>query len=155
MRKKILLFDIDYTLFDTAHFKESNLSSYLLYPDVENVLLKLHSKIQLGILSQGEHDFQIAKLKNTGIFNFFKSEYIFIVEDKHGELQHIMKFLKDFDVIFVEDKKEMLERAKEFDPEIKTVWVQKGPYADATSSKFSPHFTIFDISELPPLLEKL
>lgn len=74
--KALVLFDIDYTIFDTNSFKKSGLTLYRLYPGVKNVLEKLNNTYTLGILSQGEKEFQIKKLQETGIFELLDKDLI-------------------------------------------------------------------------------
>ncbi len=149
----ILLFDIDYTLFDTAAFKESGLTSYNLYPEVKNILESLCKSYTLGILSQGETDFQMKKLTETEILELFDKNHIFIIPDKLQALSGIMGKLSHEDVLFVDDKLEMLEEAKKLDPKLKTVWVKNGPFAKSTQCTFTPDKTIPFLSELPSALE--
>jgi len=67
----IVLFDIDYTLFNTDTFKDSGLTLYTLYPQVKKVLELLNTKYTLGILSEGDVGLQNRKLKETGIYQLF------------------------------------------------------------------------------------
>lgn len=152
MKEKLILFDIDYTLFDTDTFKASQLRLFSLYPFVEEVLRAISGAYTLGILSQGEKELQEKKLKETGIIHFFDPSHMYIVENKHTELEKIMKSLVKFSTILVEDKKEMLERAHEFDSDLVTVWVKNGPYASSTLSEFKPSYAIPDVASLPELL---
>lgn len=69
-KKIMILFDIDYTLFDTENFKQSNLKSHLIYPEVKDVLSSLDKIAVLGILSEGDIVFQMEKLKRCKIDNF-------------------------------------------------------------------------------------
>lgn len=153
MKDITVLFDIDYTLFNTDSFKKSGLTLYTLYPQVKKVLELLNTKYTLGILSEGEMELQMNKLKQTGIVNLFNQKSTFIVKDKHGELEQIMKLLEAEKAVFVEDKKEMLARAKELDKNLITVWVKNGPYAQSTQSTFIPDYQINTLIELPNLLE--
>jgi len=144
----ILLFDIDYTIFDTKAFKESGLTSYILYPGVKNILEQLSGTYTLGILSQGETDFQMKKLTETGILDIFDKNHIFIIPDKLQALSDIMGQLSQQDVIFVEDKLEVLEEAKKLDPFLNTIWIKNGPFAQATKSTFIPDKTIDSFSQI-------
>lgn len=155
MKDTLILFDIDYTLFDTQVFKDSNLVMYTLYPQVKNILENLNNKFTLGILSQGEKEFQIRKLHETGIFNLFDKDHIFITPDKHGELEGILKNLKIEKTVFIEDKLEILKKAKNLNPAMITIWVKNGPYAQNTKDAFSPDFSVETISKLPDVFDKL
>ena len=81
MKNKIVLLDIDYTLFDTKTFKDSNLTKYSLYDEILLVLPSLANVAELGIFSKGEDAFQNAKLQATGIENFFQQKNVHIFED--------------------------------------------------------------------------
>lgn len=142
----IILFDIDYTLFDTEEFKKSNLTTYKLYPQTQKVLEQLKSSFTLGILSQGEKGFQIMKLQETGILELFDPGHLFIIPDKLESLPGIMDMLKAEDVAFVDDKIWMLEKAKSLDPKLKTVWFKNGPFVK--ESAFTPDKTITSLEEL-------
>ena len=58
MKNKVVLLDIDYTLFDTKTFKESSLKKYALYDEISAVLKDLANVAELGIFSKGEDTFQ-------------------------------------------------------------------------------------------------
>ena len=66
-KKPIVLFDIDYTLFDTALFKQSGLSMHKIYAEVTQTLDGLNNFATLGIFSKGETQFQKTKLEKTGM----------------------------------------------------------------------------------------
>lgn len=149
----IVLFDIDYTLFDTAAFKESGLTNYSLYPGVKKILEQLSSSFTLGILSQGETDFQLKKLDTTGIRDVFDRDHMFIIPDKKEALAEILGKIASEEIVFVEDKLEMLEEAKRVNPKIKTVWYRNGPFAENTKSTFNPDVIIFELSKLLEVLK--
>ncbi|MGE5042308.1 MAG: HAD family hydrolase [Candidatus Levyibacteriota bacterium] len=146
-----ILFDIDYTLFDTETFKKSNLTSYNLYPQTKKVLEQLKSSFRLGILSEGETDFQMKKLQETGILGLFDRAHIFIITNKIESLPGIMEHLKEEEVVFVEDKIRMLEKAKSLDPQLKTVWFKNGPFVE--ESGFTPDHVIESLADLLRVLE--
>src|SRR3989344_4991242 len=75
-KKPIVLFDIDYTLFDTAFFKQSGLSMHKIYAEVMQTLDGLNNFATLGIFSKGETQFQKTKLEKTGMAKFFKEENV-------------------------------------------------------------------------------
>lgn len=155
MKNTLVLFDIDYTIFDTDVFKASGLKLYSLYPQVKNILNILSNKYTLGVLSQGEKGFQIKKLLETGIYKLFDEDHIFITPDKHGELESIFKNLKIEKTIFVEDKLEILKKAKELNPQMVTIWIKNGPYASTTEETHIPDFSIENISQLPQVFDRL
>jgi FMN phosphatase YigB (HAD superfamily) len=148
---RVILFDIDYTLFDTDNFKKSNLTSFKLYSDVKNVLEELSQKYLLGILSKGEKGFQLEKLEKTDILKFFDKDLIFIFEDKAVEFKNVMNKLKNNRVWFVEDKINMLEMAKKTDPDLRTIWFKNGPFIELIKSSFIPDKVIHSILDLQSL----
>ena len=81
-KKPIVLFDIDYTLFDTDHFKKSALTKHKIYEEVRDVLEKLSKIAMLGIFSEGNLEFQRKKLNQTGIEGYFKKDNTHIVLNK-------------------------------------------------------------------------
>src|SRR3989344_4096389 len=102
--KPVVLFDIDYTLFDTAFFKESGLSEHRIYEEVINVLENLSKIALLGIFSEGNISFQIKKLKETNIEKYFAKGNTHIVLNKLDELEGIFKRYKNRKFFFVDDK---------------------------------------------------
>jgi len=71
-KKPAILFDIDYTLFDTDFFKESKLLKHKIYDEVIGVLESLAEATTLGIFSKGETEFQKTKLLQH--LEFFQKE---------------------------------------------------------------------------------
>lgn len=149
--QKIVLFDIDYTLFDTDSFKLSNLQKHSLYSEVVEVLAKLSEVSELGILSEGDKSFQIEKLIKTEIESRFGKDHIFIVGDKLVELEGILGRFRNYKVYLVDDRRQILEKAKLFYPGVTTVWVQRGPFA-LNPSTFNPDVTIADLKALIPVV---
>lgn len=127
--KPVVLFDIDYTLFDTAFFKESGLSEHKIYEEVINVLENLSKIAILGIFSEGNINFQIRKLKETNIEKYFDKDNTHIVLNKLDELKEIFQRYKDRKFFFVDDKLTILSDAKKAFPDVFTIWVKRGPFA--------------------------
>lgn len=152
--KPIILFDIDYTLFDTALFKKSNLAKFSLYEEVLDTLTTLSNKFTLGIFSQGEKDFQEKKLRETKIAAFFSKEHIHIDPQKEGIIKEIMEKYKNTSLIFIDDKLPLLSLAKNHNSHAFTVWVKRGEYAENQQPlpDFTPDANIDNLSEIIPLL---
>lgn len=144
---KLILFDIDYTLFDTAAFKESNLTNYSLYDEIASLLKDLSKTAMLGIFSQGELEFQKNKLKETGIDKHFIDEYINIVESKVDTIESVIDKYKNYEIFLIDDRIDNLEMAKGHDRNVKTVWVKRGPFATG-ETKFIPDKSISDLKQL-------
>lgn len=150
----IILFDIDYTLFDTDAFKKSNLKTYSLYDEVFRVVKILEKHATLGILSEGETAFQYEKLIKTNLFSSFSKKHLHILSQKEESLEHILYSYKGRDTIIVDDKLPILEKAKQSVPEIFTIWIQRGPYALAQTpiKYFVPDAIIKSLREILPVL---
>jgi len=150
LNKPIILFDIDYTLFDTAGFKESNLKEFKLYPEVAHTLEKLSKFATLGIFSEGEKDFQKAKLKITGIDRYFTENNIHISSLKETELKAIVDIYSGENLYVVDDKLIILEVTKNAIPGVKTIWVKRGEYANKVLSipGFTPDYSMAELSQL-------
>ena len=148
--KKIVLFDIDYTLFDTDVFKKSELKKHSIYNEVEEVLKKVSEIADLGIFSQGVLDFQNNKLKKTDIRKYFKEGYIHIVEEKEPNLLEVLSKYKNHELFLVDDKLTVLYKAKMLMPSVFTVWIKRGIYAECQKpiKNFVPDAIITNLMEL-------
>jgi phosphoglycolate phosphatase-like HAD superfamily hydrolase len=139
LNNPIILFDIDYTLFDTALFKQSNLTQYSLYPEVPDILSNLSNQATLGILSEGEKETQQNKLIKTKIYHFFNKDHIHITSAKQELIQTISEKYKDKSLIIIDDKLTILPLAKKYIPHAFTIWIKRGEYAK--NQKPLPGFT--------------
>lgn len=154
-KEKIILFDIDYTLFDTKLFKESKLSEYSLYEESLETLDMLGASVKLGIFSEGDLDFQKSKLIKTLIHDRFPEEHVHIVESKKLSVTGVIEKYKDSQLILVDDKLEVLEQAKKISENVITIWVKRGPFAESTESIFTPDHKVSVLSELPALINNI
>lgn len=152
--KKIILLDIDDTLFDTQRFIDSQLIHYSLYKEVPGVLEVLSAHVFLGILSQGDSQLQMTKLQNTNIASYFSPKYIHIVEQKSLHFIDIFSEYSEMDeIIFVDDRLEHLVLAKRNSPTIIAVWMKRGRYLQAKeNANFVPDYIITNLDELVPLV---
>ena len=147
-KKIIILFDIDYTLFDTENFKQSNLKSHIIYPEVKDVLSSLDKIAVLGILSEGDVVFQMKKLKRCKIDNFFSDKHIHIVLQKNSTMYEILDIYKNNRIFIVDDKLSFLREIKLYMPSLFTIWVKRGPYAMNRQSfnDFTPDAAIINLT---------
>ncbi len=154
--KKIVLFDIDYTLFDTAAFKESGLTTYKLYDDAERALIMLSETCEIGIFSQGEDAFQREKLKQTLIHTHFKEKNIHIFASKDENLGSVLEKYKDREVFLVDDKLEVLKLGKDLSENVYAIWLKRGPFADAQTGivGFTPDAVITNLSQAVAFIYK-
>src|ERR1700689_525668 len=91
----IILFDIDNTLFNTLRLKDSNLTVFESYKEVNDTLEKLSRIATLGILSQGEVAFQKKKLNETKIAQYFFEEHTHIVQFKIDVMKEVFEKYKN------------------------------------------------------------
>ena len=129
-KKKFVLFDIDFTLFDVQAFKDSKLTEYTAYKEVMQVLDETSKFARLGIISKGETEFQKTKLEKTGMAKFFKEENIHIFEDKEANLTKIIDKYKDHRIFLVDDRLGTLHSAKKHLEQVFTIWVKRGWFAE-------------------------
>lgn len=155
-KKPIVLFDIDYTLFDTAFFKQSGLSEHKIYKEVIQVLKNLNAIATLGIFSKGEIEFQKTKLKQTGMIEFFKENNIHIFDDKDVNLIRVLEKYKDSKIFLVDDKLGILYSAKKHTLQVFTIWVKRGPFArnQKKISGFKPDVIVDNLSEVVKIVRQ-
>lgn len=87
-------------------FLKRNLFVRSLFPECVSVLAKLHKRHKLGVFSEGVRDYQILKIKMSGIYNFFDPKQIFIFRRKL-ETKNLQKLPKE--VFIVDDKEEVIK----------------------------------------------
>lgn len=152
--RRIVIFDIDYTLFDTDTFKESNLTKHFVYKEVKSVLEQLSKISILGILSEGDVVLQSSKLRNTDINNFFHKDHIHIVSDKTLSLKAFLDKYKNDKIALVDDRLPILYDAKKYMPSIFSVWVKRGRFAMSQHpiEGFAPDAQISDLSKIVSLI---
>lgn len=153
-KNNVILFDIDYTLFDTAFFKKSNFLEHKIYDEVISVLEELEKIAILGIFSEGNIDFQKKKLKETGIEKYFEEIHTHIVLDKFSELKKVFKKYEDKNIFFIDDKLITLFDAKKLFPKIFTIWVKRGFYAENQKDikGFSPDAKVESLNEITKII---
>ncbi len=154
--KKIVLFDIDYTLFDTAQFKSSGLKIYKLYEEVEEALKTLSQSAEIGIFSQGGDVLQREKLKQTLIQAHFRQENIHIFSLKDENLGSVLSKYKNRDIFLVDDKLEVLKLGKDLNDSVYTIWLKRGPFAERQENivGFTPDAIISNLSEAVAFVNK-
>lgn len=152
---KIVLFDIDYTLFNTDIFKSSNLQEFKIYDEVKNVLEKLSSVAILGIFSEGEEVLQKKKLLETQIGDHFIKEHMYIVAKKENELEKILETYKNHTIFLIDDKLTILYKAKSTLPHLYTIWVKRGRYAENQEpiEGFVPDSQVDDLTDIVEIIK--
>ncbi len=146
-KKKVVLFDIDYTLFDTKAFKHSNLQTFSVYKEVVDALSEIGAYAELGIFSEGDGVFQKEKLLQTAIAAHFLPEHVHIVTKKQDSIVEILQMYKDVSLFLVDDRPEVLALAKKHKPDAFTIFMKRGPFAASQTSieGFSPDASIEDL----------
>ena len=154
LTKPVILFDIDYTLFDTALFKDSRLLQHKVYEEVIGVLDDLNKIAILGIFSEGDIDFQRRKLKQTNIDKYFEKDHTHIVLKKIDDLKRILKSYEDRQIFFVDDKLNILFDAKKSFSDVFTIWVKRGPFAESQKPilGFRPDAEVKNLSEVVSII---
>ncbi len=152
--RKVVLFDIDYTLFDTDTFKKSGLEMYALYEEVIPVLVEIGKIAKLGIFSEGDEDFQQTKLIKTNLQKYFPKEYIHIAQKKTDILEKMLKEYTDQQLFLVDDKLPVLYDASRKRPGLYTIWIKRGKYATVQQeiAGFIPNATILNLKEIIPII---
>jgi phosphoglycolate phosphatase-like HAD superfamily hydrolase len=92
-----------------------------LYPDTIPALDKLKHKNTLGIYSEGNHDFQITKLKLSGIFDYFDPNFIFIHRRKIDPV--IISSLPENTTI-VDDRTDVIDSLSQY-ANLSLVWLNR------------------------------
>jgi FMN phosphatase YigB (HAD superfamily) len=157
-KQKFVLLDIDYTFFDTGKFKKTKLELYAVYEEVLPTLKELHEIAQIGIFSEGDLGLQQRKLRETNVEVFFQKEHIYIVEQKHKEIEKILdSYQKKGQLVLVDDKLPILYVAKKYMPSVYTIWVKRGVYALAQEpiEDFVPDAEVTNLQEIIPLIRNL
>lgn len=154
-QEKIVLFDIDYTIFDTDLFKKTLLQEYAVYSEVHPTLSRLHEIAELGIFSEGDLLLQKKKLKKTAVDGYFRKEHIHIVpyNNKNESMKHILaRYRGKGKLYFVDDKLTSLFLAKQFMPEIVAIWIKRGVYAlkQQAIANFVPDATVERLDQILP-----
>ena len=155
IKKTIVLFDIDYTLFDTKAFIDSGFKKYAPYDEIPPTIKRLSKSFDLGIFSKGEIEFQNNKLDKTGLRKYFKKSNIHIFEDKNANLKDVIGKYDNYKVFLIDDKLQVLYEAKLSMPLIVTIWIKRGPFAENQKpiENFFPDITVNNLVNLSKIVE--
>ena len=154
MNTKIVLFDIDYTMFDTQQYKASSLKDFRVFDEVIAVLEEVSQFATIGIFSEGEENFQLAKLMETQIKDYFHDDHVHIFTKKMEQLPGVLKKYQGKSLIFIDDKLEVLHGIKQSDPSVFTIWVKRGVYAEAQTdiAGFQPDAEVLDLKKIGSII---
>lgn len=152
----LVLFDIDYTLYDTDTFKKSQLTTHRLYEEVDDVLRSISSFATLGIFSEGDTTLQQSKLTGCGIEQYFPVAHVHIVLKKEEAITDVFSRYQGKRVCIIDDKLPVLRLLKQYMPSLFTVWVKRGAYASIQEpfDDFTPDATVETLTALPDVLRK-
>jgi len=153
--KKIILFDIDNTLFNTLRLKQTNPHVFSLYEEVLETLEELSKFADLGIFSEGEIGFQKQKLQQTNIEKYFLKEHTHIFPEKLKAIEETFRrYGEDNQLFLVDDKLSILPPIKKDFPSVFTIWIKRGEYAlvQKPIEGFSPDAIVETIKDVIPLI---
>lgn len=123
-----------------------------LYKEMIDLIKKFAKLGEIGILSQGETKYQLAKFSN--ISNHFHPKRIHIVSNKRKKMIDILKSYKDYKLYYVDDMLPMLSAAKEIRPNIVTIWSKRGLYVDKQKTPFKPDLEIENLTQAYHFIKK-
>lgn len=152
---KIILLDIDDTLFNTEKLINSSFFVYELYKEVSHALYELSTIATLGVFSQGEIAFQEKKMRETNIEQYFSDDHIHILEFKLEMMNDILQQYHNKGKIFViDDRLENLQMAKKSAPFIVSIWMRRGRYANLQEMKadFTPDAVVTNLNDVIPII---
>lgn len=151
--KPFVLFDIDYTLFNTDLLKASALHDFVLYDEVEKVLEELAPCATLGIFSEGDVLFQRKKLTVTAIDTYFEKGHMHIDVAK-DTMVHIFKHYEGHPIFLIDDKLPILYTVKQQYPFVFVIWIKRGKYAFAQKpmKNFVPDAIIETLQDVVPVI---
>lgn len=145
-----ILVDFDYTLFDTDKFVKYlqdspeviNFNDFL-FSDV-NEFLDYASKFgELTLFSEGDLDFQKAKINGSGIVNLFSGGIKIL--PSYTKVMELEKIENKENVILIDDKPEVVDKAVSLG--IKVIRVKRGKYKEE-GTKSSPNLVVNSLSEI-------
>ncbi len=112
-----------------------------LYPGSLPALEYLTNLGEIGILSDGDEDYQPRKIANAGLTDAVGGPAdVLIYTHKETCFEDVMRRLPGRHYVLVEDKEKLLAAAKEFmGGRVTTVWVRQGHYAHDPAHYREPH----------------
>lgn len=91
-----------------------------IFPEVIAALEQLQAQHQIGLFSQGNHEYQTKKLELAGLTKFFSDELIYIFERKLAP-----KVLEDLpESTLIDDRFAVVETAQDF-PQLTPIWLNR------------------------------
>jgi phosphoglycolate phosphatase-like HAD superfamily hydrolase len=113
----------------------------------EDFLKQIQEKAIIGIFSKGEINFQKKKIEKFA--SFFKSQDIYIFEDKIVKINEVLAKYKNYQIYVVDDNVDVLESFKQIDNLVYTVLIRE---EQTESSNNKTDSVIDNVLQLVPLL---
>lgn len=141
--KKREIMDI---IFDPKTFRDN------LHKEVLGSLKKLTMVGEVGILSQGDKEFQHAKISHFK--HLLSTNHINIVKNKKSDMVDVLKNIKTYKIYFVDDMLDMLRTAKKINPRVMTIWMKRGRFAKNQKEipGFTPDAQVENLSEVVSII---
>ena len=135
-------------IFDPKNFQDN------IHEEVLATLSKLTKFGEIGIFSQGDKDFQSAKIANFK--HLFHKDRVHIILDKKSFMPKAFMNSKGYKVYFVDDILPMLQIAKKINPSVFTIWIKRGRYAMSQKEipGFTPDAAITSLKEVIGLVQR-
>lgn len=130
-------------------------SGKFIFPDVSEIVQQLKSEGHwLGIVSYGQSDFQMSKIRHSGLVPYF-DKIIVGKERKSIMLQPVISKISDGDKIwFLDDSPKFLEDVKQTYPQIQTVQVMRKEARWKHDRCASADFVACDMIEIRKIIQK-
>lgn len=152
--QKIIIFDLDHTLFDTEEYKKTSLKTFKLFNDAKSCLDDVSKFAKLLIFSEGNIALQKQKIKETNLNKYFNQEDIYFF-DSFKKMENFSRILEKYpDSIFyyVENKQNYLRDAKQLNPEVFTIWINREKIEELIDG-FTPDMTINSLNDILPIIK--
>ena len=135
-------------IFNQKNFRDN------LHKEVLTSLKMLIELGEVGILSQGDKEFQHAKI--THFRHLLNSNHINIVKNKKSDMAYVFENIQTYKIYFVDDMIHMLETAKKINPQITTIWMKRGRYAGSQKAipGFTPDAEVKNLSEIVKIVKE-
>ena len=126
-----------------------------LYEESVEVFTKLSKDkaLTLGIFSAGRIDLQRSKI--LAVEKFLHKEHVHIFEYKKlYALPELLKRYENDKLYIIDDIVSILYEAKKLYNGVTTIWIKRGIYTDKKVANFEPDFSIENLREVIPILQK-
>ena len=135
-------------IFDQKNFRDN------LHKEILISLKMLIELGEVGILSQGDKEFQHAKISHFK--HLLSRNHINIVKNKKSDMVDVFKNIQTYKIYFVDDILHMLETAKKINPQITTIWMKRGRYAQNQREipGFTPDAEVENLSEVVKIVKE-